>query len=135
MMEAKLRQMERSKPKQKPDASSLPYNASLPAKPLPSDIPFEGHSQLGRAHNEPQRQPQRKPPPPLPSLPLLQQPSAEPKGLKSLSGGSKSSGATTTTRKAGGALVGVKLGKPKEKDKSKQKDTPKPAQDDAAPVG
>ncbi|KAJ7927536.1 hypothetical protein B0H13DRAFT_1036786 [Mycena leptocephala] len=93
MMEAKLRQMERSKPKQKPDApSSLPYNASLPAKPLPSDIPFEGHSQLGRAHNEPQRQPQRKPPPPLPSLPLLPQPSAEPKGLKSLSGGSKSSG-------------------------------------------
>ncbi|KAJ7319101.1 hypothetical protein DFH08DRAFT_891539 [Mycena albidolilacea] len=117
MMEAKLRQMEKSKPTPNSDApslSSLPYHPSLPAKPLPSDV--QGPSQLGngRSSNEPQRQPQRKPPPPLPSLPLFPQASAESKGLRGLSGGSKPS---TTTRKASG-LVGVKLGKPKEKDKS-----------------
>ncbi|KAJ6588839.1 hypothetical protein B0H19DRAFT_1101409 [Mycena capillaripes] len=122
MMEAKLRQMERSKPTQNPDApSTLPYHASLPPKPLPSDASLIP----GPSPHEPQRQQQRRPPPPLPSLPLLPQASAEPKGLRALSGGSKTSGATT--RKAGGVLSGVKLGKPKEK----QKDTPKPAQDDA----
>jgi len=131
MMEAKLRQMEKSKPTQHPDApSSLPYNASLPPKPLPSDTPLEGPSRLGRSPNEPQRQQQRKPPPPLPSLPLLPQGSAEPKGLRALSGAPKGSGATT--RKAG-SLVGVKLGKPKEKDNGGQKDASTPTQDDGAP--
>ncbi|KAJ6469026.1 hypothetical protein C8R47DRAFT_1223125 [Mycena vitilis] len=124
MMEAKLRQMERSKPTQNHDApSSLPYHPSLPAKPLPSDAPLT----QGPSPNEPQRQQQRKPPPPLPSLPLLPQPSAEPKGLRTLAGSSKG-----ITRKAGGALVGVKLGKPKEKG---QKDSPKPAQDNGALLG
>ncbi|KAF8136014.1 hypothetical protein K438DRAFT_1882121 [Mycena galopus ATCC 62051] len=92
MMEAKLRQMEKSKPTQNANASasSLPFHTSLPAKPLPSP-------------HEPQRQPQRRPPPPLPSLPLMPPGSSEPKGLRMLSGGSKSS--NTTARKSG-TLVG-----------------------------
>ncbi|KAF7360396.1 Single-stranded nucleic acid binding protein [Mycena venus] len=68
MMEAKLRQMEKSKPTQNPEARSsspLPYNASLPPKPLPADPPLiQGPSHPGRSSNEPQRQPQRKPPSP-----------------------------------------------------------------------
>ncbi|KAJ6595749.1 RNA-binding domain-containing protein [Mycena vulgaris] len=123
MMEAKLRQMERSKPTQNPDAppSSLPYHASLPAKPLPSNAPSTPPSQLARTQNEPQRQ--RRPPPSLPSLPFAPQPSA-PTGLKALSGSTKNS--APSMRKAGGALIGVKLKKPKEKDNGGQGDTLKP---------
>ncbi|KAF7344581.1 Single-stranded nucleic acid binding protein [Mycena sanguinolenta] len=120
MMEAKLRQMEKSP--QNPDASR-PIHASLPPKPLPPDTPIiQGLSRHEISSNEPQRQPQRKPPPPLPSLPLLSG-SAEPKGLRAISGGSKGIG--TTARKIG-PFAGVKLGKSKEKDKGGQKvDSPK----------
>ncbi|KAJ7728420.1 hypothetical protein DFH07DRAFT_930517 [Mycena maculata] len=121
MMEAKLRQMERSKPTQNPDApSTLPYHASLPAKPLPPSDPLT--PQLGITHNEPQRQ--HRPPPSLPSLPLPPQNATAPTGLKLLAGSSKNSG--PTMRKAGGALIGVKLKKPKEKDNGGQKDASKP---------
>ncbi|KAJ7180044.1 hypothetical protein C8R43DRAFT_870762, partial [Mycena crocata] len=120
MMEAKLRQMERS---QASSGSSLPYHASLPAKPLPSNTPI-----IQGTQNEPQRTRQRKPPPPLPSLPFAPQPSTEASsmgskapttasGVRALSGSSKST-----------ALIGVKLGKPKEKDKSGQPDAVKPPQ-------
>ncbi|KAJ7754454.1 hypothetical protein B0H16DRAFT_1542398 [Mycena metata] len=124
MMEAKLQQMERSKPTANPDASSsLPFHASLPPKPLPSNTPvMQGPPRPGR--NEPQRQ--RRPPPPLPSLPFAPQPSAEFTGLRALGGGSNAKSSGGTTRKAGSGLIGVKLGKPKEKDKSA---TPKAAQD------
>ncbi|KAJ7485378.1 hypothetical protein FB451DRAFT_1027185 [Mycena latifolia] len=124
MMEAKLRELERSNPTQNPDTpSSLPYHASLPPKPLPSDAPSIPPSQFPRPQNEPQRQ--RRPPPPLPSLPLAPPSSATPTGLKALSGSVKNSG--PSNRKAGAtALIGVKLKKPKEKDNSGQKDTGKP---------
>jgi len=96
MMEAKLRQMEKSP--HNPDAPR-PLHASLPPKPLPPDIPIiQGLSRHDVSSNEPQRQPQRKPPPPLPSLPLLPG-STETKGLRALSGGSK--GISTTARKTG----------------------------------
>ncbi|KAJ7126135.1 hypothetical protein C8R44DRAFT_617968 [Mycena epipterygia] len=130
MMEAKLRQMERSKPTDAP--SSLPYHASLPAKPLPSNTPAAPTSQIGRGQNEPQRL--RRPPPPLPSLPFAPEPAAAPTGLKALNGSSKSSG--PSMRKAGaGALIGVKIRKPKEKDTSERMNGLKPAEADEAPLG
>ncbi|KAJ7269966.1 hypothetical protein C8J57DRAFT_1324156 [Mycena rebaudengoi] len=61
MMEAKLRQMERSKPSSQAhdssSSSSLPFNASLPPKPLPSNTPPSA-SQMARTPHEPQRQAQ-----------------------------------------------------------------------------
>ncbi|KAJ6627778.1 hypothetical protein B0H10DRAFT_309153 [Mycena sp. CBHHK59/15] len=127
MMEAKLRQMERSKPTQptQDTPSSLPYHASLPAKPLPSNNPSsQAPSQLARSLNEPQRQ--RKPPPPLPSLPLFPQSSSVPAGLKNISeSGSLKSSAGSSSRKVGAApFLGVKLRKARDKDKDGGKDVP-----------
>ncbi|KAJ7100270.1 hypothetical protein B0H15DRAFT_819538 [Mycena belliarum] len=121
MMEAKLRQMERSKPTANSDASSsLPYNASLPAKPLPSNAPSVTPPQFSGMQNEPQRL--RRPLPPLPSLPLAPS-SSTGMAMKALSSATKNSG--LSIRRAGStALIGVKLKKPKDKDSGGQRDTP-----------
>ncbi|KAK7044652.1 single-stranded nucleic acid binding protein [Favolaschia claudopus] len=126
MMEAKLRQMERTKSSEThSSSSSLPYNPSLPAKPIPSDSSLA--SQFGRTPNEMQRTAQRRSAPLLPSLPVHSR-AVEPKGLRTLSSGPKGTG---STRKAG-ALTGIKLGKPKEK--IAQKDVPNSNQDDGPSI-
>ncbi|KAJ7185547.1 hypothetical protein C8R46DRAFT_1158289 [Mycena filopes] len=115
MMEAKLRQMEKSKPTANPQTpSSLPYHASLPPKPLPSNAPSI-QPPLHPGRNEPQRQ--RRAPPPLPSLPFTPTPTTELTGLRALGGGFDSKSSSGASRKTGSAFIGVKLGKPKEKDK------------------
>ncbi|KAJ7202811.1 RNA-binding domain-containing protein [Mycena pura] len=95
MMEAKLRQMERSKSNPN-DHGSLPYHASLPPKPLP------------------------EPAPALPSLPLIPQPAFELHNSKGLSGTSRPANSAS---RENAAFVGVKLKKAKEKDEAVSRPT------------
>ncbi|KAJ7202807.1 hypothetical protein GGX14DRAFT_652921 [Mycena pura] len=118
MMEAKLRQMERSKSNPN-DHGSLPYHASLPPKPLPSNSTLTRETSSFRTtQNEPQRM--RKPAPALPSLPLIPQPAFEFHNSKGLSGTSRP--ANSASRK-NAAFVGVKLKKAKEKDEAVSRPT------------
>jgi len=109
MMEAKLRQMDASKPDPTKSApqSALTGLAALPAKPPP---PLPTHLADALPKNPVQRRPPNRGP--LPSLPLAPHASANP---SSQGGLAETKPKVPPSRQAKAKLVGVKMMKPKEK--------------------
>jgi hypothetical protein len=119
MMEAKLRQMERTKPKPPPSSESAPaisrsgsppmsHHPSLPAKPLQS-LPADLVPGLSLSHSFSRPTPRAKPP--LPSLPIPPSSLSQPVSQSSV----RETKSTTLRQPKSSKLVGVKIGKPKEK--------------------
>lgn len=120
MMEAKLRQMERTNPKPTPAASSsdatptastsTPYHPSLPIKP-PEALPTKHPS--NHPLTQPLTRPTPKPKTPLPSLPILP-PSNSNSRSRPLITESKSNPLSARQAKSS-KMIGVKIGKTREK--------------------
>lgn len=125
MMEAKLRQMEATKPRPPPSASAAEpdqgastsasttalYHPSLPLKPPP---PIPTHM-MTHLHTQPRQHSTQKPKTPLPSLPILSSSQPLPQSMSRPPQIDSKTNFTPLRQGKSSRFAGVKIGRPKEK--------------------